>query len=74
MTDCCAACFRVLQPRICEGEGPRVACDCTPPNAFRHLRGRYWSEAMPEQSNTREACLISKHGRPTLHLYGSVPR
>jgi hypothetical protein len=71
VSDRCAACFAVLKPA--HRDGGRYACLCHPPNNFRALRGRYWSEAIPEPPHTMEACLPSKQNRPTLHLYGSKP-
>ena len=71
VTDRCAACFQPLRVAI---HGARLACDCKPPNNFRPLRGRYLTEFEPEAPHTLDATVESRHGAPTLHLYGSVPR
>lgn len=72
VSDRCAACFSVLRPLFRKDEGPRLACNCNPPNNFRGLRGSYLSDTIPEPPHTMEACVPSRENRPTLHLYGSV--
>jgi hypothetical protein len=66
VTDRCAACFAELKPAPLGG---RYVC-VHPPNYRAGLQRRYLSEAAPEAPHTQDACVISKHGRPTLHLYG----
>lgn len=68
LVDRCAACFTPLTPAPLGG---RYACRCHPPNNFRPLRGRYLSEVVPESPHAVDAAVVSKHGRPALHLYGS---
>jgi hypothetical protein len=66
VTDRCALCFRVLEP---SPNGGRYACTN---KAHRGARRRpYWSEVVPEYGETEGTTLVSKHGRPTLHVYGS---
>lgn len=78
MTDRCAQCFEPLKPGP-SGFG-RLAC-LHPRFVFdQHRRTRvkmvsagYLSAAVPEAPNTREACIVSRYNKPTLHIYGSMP-
>lgn len=66
--DRCAACFKPLRAAPLGG---RYVCE-HPQNFRAALRGRYLSVHAPEPPHTHDACIVSKHGRPTLHLYGSA--
>ncbi len=63
MSDRCAECFALLMPAPTGGRWPCVL----------HPRAGYLSKAVPEHGNTDKACVKSKHGRPTLHVYGAKP-
>jgi len=58
--DRCATCFAELKSAPLGG---RYVCE-------QHPRAGYWSVVAPDRGNTDKACLVSNHGRPTLHYYG----
>lgn len=68
MTDRCAQCF---EPLKAAPSGGRYVCR-HPTNFRAGLKGCYLTEAIPESPHTTDAAIVSKHGRPTLHLYGSA--